>query len=224
MNTTQFVFRCKSAAVKAAGIALLATLAACAAPTVKPLPFHKVQVVQSTWYGGSFHGKKTASGEIFDSTSFTAAHSSMPLGSWIKVENPLNQKSLVLKINDRKPRRNSAKLDISLIAADYLDFVEKGKQRLIVYSLPIQNEYYEFKQTKAAAPIYRIERMIMPEEQSEEQTGEEPSEHAPIPDEKENSLLKEDKFFSNRFVGLSEVKQPQFAKLNLKKFLKRLSM
>jgi len=218
----KYVFRCKSAAAKAAGIILLASLAACAAPTVKPLPFHKVQVVQSTWYGGSFHGKKTASGEVFDSTAFTAAHSSMPLGSWIKVENPLNNKSLVLKINDRKPRGNSAKLDISLIAADYLDFVDKGKQRLIVYSLPIQNDYKEVK--TAAALRYGIERMIIPEEQSEEQSGEEPSENAPFPNDKENPFLKEDKIFSNRFVGLYDVKQPQFAKLNLKKFLKRLSM
>lgn len=55
----------------------------------------------ASWYGGNFHGKRTASGEIYNMYSLTAAHMSLPFGSKVKVTNKESGKSVVVKINDR---------------------------------------------------------------------------------------------------------------------------
>lgn len=55
----------------------------------------------ASWYGGNFHGKRTASGEIYNMYNLTAAHMSLPFGSKVRVTNRKNKKSVVVKINDR---------------------------------------------------------------------------------------------------------------------------
>jgi rare lipoprotein A len=56
-----------------------------------------------SWYGANFHGKETASGEIFNMNALTAAHKTMPFGTILKVTNPSNKRSVVVRINDRGP-------------------------------------------------------------------------------------------------------------------------
>jgi rare lipoprotein A len=80
----------------------------------------------ASWYGPRFHGKKTASGELYDQTKLTAAHKTLPLGSRAKVTNLENGNTVEVQINDRGPFIDGRIIDLSRAAAGALDFVEAG--------------------------------------------------------------------------------------------------
>ncbi|MCL6436599.1 MAG: septal ring lytic transglycosylase RlpA family protein [Leptolyngbyaceae cyanobacterium HOT.MB2.61] len=80
----------------------------------------------ASWYGPYFHGQLTATGEIFDQNAFTAAHPSLPFGTYLKVTNLLNGKSIIVRINDRGPYIDDRTLDLSREAARYLDSEMQG--------------------------------------------------------------------------------------------------
>ena len=80
----------------------------------------------ASWYGPKFHGKRTASGEIFNQEKFTAAHPSLPWGSRVKVVNLANGKSVEVRINDRGPYGKGRIIDVSRAAAKALDMVGQG--------------------------------------------------------------------------------------------------
>ena len=107
--------------------------------TIKPIPTRKFQVGKASWYGCLFQHKKTASGEPYDMHDFTAAHRSLPLGSWVKVTNLKNGKSVMVRINDRGPVPSSRILDLSYGAAMILGIGDQGvaKVRLDVIETPI---------------------------------------------------------------------------------------
>ena len=71
----------------------------------------------ASWYGGQFHGRKTASGERFDMEALTAAHPKLPFGSWVRVKNLLNGRSVDVRINDRGPHIKRRVIDLSRAAA-----------------------------------------------------------------------------------------------------------
>jgi rare lipoprotein A len=81
---------------------------------------------QASWYGPGFHGKKTASGDIYDQMKLTAAHKTLPLGSRARVTNVKNGNSVEVEINDRGPFVEGRILDLSQAAAKALGFVESG--------------------------------------------------------------------------------------------------
>jgi rare lipoprotein A len=89
-------------------------------------PSKKVIRGQASWYGPGFHGKKTASGEIFDQGRLTAAHKTLPLGTKAKVTNLENGNSVEVEINDRGPYVGNRVIDLSRAAANALGFVESG--------------------------------------------------------------------------------------------------
>jgi rare lipoprotein A len=80
----------------------------------------------ASWYGPEFHGKKTASGEIFDMTDFTAAHKTLPLGTTCIVTNKRNNKSVTVRINDRGPFAKERVIDLSYAAAKVIGMIETG--------------------------------------------------------------------------------------------------
>jgi rare lipoprotein A len=86
----------------------------------------KVLRGRASWYGPRFHGKKTASGEIFDQDKLTAAHKTLPLGTVAKVTNLENGNSVKVEITDRGPYVGQRIIDLSYAAADRLGFVESG--------------------------------------------------------------------------------------------------
>jgi peptidoglycan lytic transglycosylase len=92
----------------------------------------------ASWYGEECQGNPTASGEVFDMNGLTAAHRSLPLGTKIKVTNLRNNRSLVVKVNDRGPFIQSRFLDLSMAAAKKLGFFGAGvaKVRAEVVSYP----------------------------------------------------------------------------------------
>jgi len=81
-------------------------------------------------YSNWFQGKPTASREIFDQEALTAAHKSLPFGTQVKLTNLSNQKTVILKINDRMASSNHNLIDVSAKAARELDFVTAGWARV----------------------------------------------------------------------------------------------
>ena len=86
----------------------------------------KVMKGVSSFYAEDFHGKLTANGEVYDMYGLTAAHKTLPLNTIVRVTNLVNNKSLILRINDRGPYIKARILDCSYGAAKKLDFIVQG--------------------------------------------------------------------------------------------------
>jgi rare lipoprotein A len=85
-----------------------------------------VETGLASWYGPRFHGKLTASGEVYSQENFTAAHRTLPWGSRVKVTNLANGKSVEVRINDRGPFGKGRIIDVSRAAAKVLGIVGSG--------------------------------------------------------------------------------------------------
>src|ERR1700691_722105 len=88
------------------------------------------QVGTASWYGEFFDGKPTASGEDYDMYDMTAAHPTLPLGSYVKVTNLHNGRAVVVKVNDRGPIVQGRIIDLSYGAAQVLEFRDHGLQKV----------------------------------------------------------------------------------------------
>ncbi|MES2354678.1 MAG: septal ring lytic transglycosylase RlpA family protein [Pseudomonadota bacterium] len=80
----------------------------------------------ASWYGRKFKGKKTASGEIYDMYAMTAAHRTLPIPSYVRVTNPKNKRSVVVRVNDRGPFHPNRIIDLSYTAALKLGLINGG--------------------------------------------------------------------------------------------------
>jgi rare lipoprotein A len=89
----------------------------------------------ASWYGRRFHGKKTASGEVYDMYAMTAAHPTLPIPSYARVTALDNGKSVVVRINDRGPFHSKRVIDLSYTAAYKLGYVSRGSTRVRVESI-----------------------------------------------------------------------------------------
>ena len=99
--------------------------------TVAPSPkYRSSQIGYTSYYAHKFHGRPTASGEIYDMNGLSAAHRELPLGTIIRVTHLGNGKSVVVKVNDRGPFVGDRILDLSLGAAKKLDMVNEGVARV----------------------------------------------------------------------------------------------
>ena len=94
--------------------------------TVVVVPKKKILNVIASYYAEKFVGKRTANGEIYSHNKLTAACNKLPLGTWIRVTNLRNQKSVVVKINDRLHPKNTRIVDMSRVAAEKLGFIKRG--------------------------------------------------------------------------------------------------
>ncbi len=94
-----------------------------------PLPDNELEGIAS-WYGPGFHGRRTASGEIYNMYAYTAAHRTLPLGTYVRVINLENGKSVVVRINDRGPFKKGRIIDLSYAAAKKIGMLEKGTARV----------------------------------------------------------------------------------------------
>ncbi len=93
---------------------------------------HESQVGMASYYGSAFHGRKTANGEVFDMSSVSAAHPTMPLPSYARVTNMSNGRSIIVRVNDRGPYHGGRVLDVSQRVAEALDFRRMGTARVKV--------------------------------------------------------------------------------------------
>jgi rare lipoprotein A len=80
----------------------------------------------ATWYGRRYHGKPTSSGEAYDMYAMTAAHTVLPIPSYVRVTNIANKKSVVVRVNDRGPTQADRVGDVSYAAARKLGMVKSG--------------------------------------------------------------------------------------------------
>ncbi len=96
----------------------------------------------SSYYGEDFHGKLTANGEVYDMYGLTAAHKTLPLNTIVRVTNIENEKSLILRINDRGPYVKGRMLDCSYGAALKLGFIGNGTTKVKVEVIELGDDKY----------------------------------------------------------------------------------
>jgi rare lipoprotein A len=94
----------------------------------------------ASWYGDDFQGLATANGEVFDKGLMTAAHTTLPLPSLVRVTNLANGKSLVMRVNDRGPFVNDRLIDLSQAAARELGYEQQGLAKVRVQFLQIADD------------------------------------------------------------------------------------
>lgn len=92
----------------------------------------------ASWYGGKFHGRRTANGERYDMNGLTAAHKTLPMPSYVRVTNLENGRSLVLRINDRGPFVNERIIDVSRRASQLLGFRIQGTAKVRVTAVDVE--------------------------------------------------------------------------------------
>ena len=110
--------------------ALLSLLAGCASHDIDPRGYD--QTGTASYYGARHHGKRTASGEPFDQHGLTAAHRQLPFGTRVLVTNLSNNKSVVVRINDRGPHTRGRLIDLSRQAAAQLGMLRSGTAKVRV--------------------------------------------------------------------------------------------
>ena len=108
-----------------------------------------VEEIVTSWYGGAFHGRATASGDRFNMLGFTAAHRTLPLGSWLRVTDLDARRQVIVQVTDRGPYRTDRQgrvikplqphptrtLDLSYLAAHQLGIKETGVSRIRIERL-----------------------------------------------------------------------------------------
>lgn len=95
----------------------------------------------ASWYGADFHGKPTSCGEPYDMHALTAAHKTLPLGTYVKVTNLANHRSVILRINDRGPFVSGRIIDLSCRGAQEIGSYGKGLARVRVEAVQYASEF-----------------------------------------------------------------------------------
>ncbi|ACL04567.1 septal ring lytic transglycosylase RlpA family protein [Desulfatibacillum aliphaticivorans] len=93
------------------------------------------QTGKASWYGKDFHGKKTANGEVYNMHAMTAAHKTLPLGTWVRVYNLTNGKTCDVRVNDRGPFVRGRIIDLSYSAAKEIGLVGPGVAKVRIKAL-----------------------------------------------------------------------------------------
>ena len=107
----------------------------------------------ASWYGMKFQGRPTANGEIFDVYGATAAHRSLPIPTYVRVTNLENDRTVILRVNDRGPFHPERLIDISYGAALQLGFAERGTATVLIESLEL-SEVDDRRELEAATYRY----------------------------------------------------------------------
>jgi rare lipoprotein A len=94
-------------------------------------PQYRAEGVAS-WYGRDFHGRLTANGEVYDMHSISAAHTTLPMPSYVRVTNLDNGRSIIVRVNNRGPYHRNRVIDLSIGTAKALDFYSRGIARVRV--------------------------------------------------------------------------------------------
>lgn len=133
--------------------------------TVTPMttlaPFSQTGI--ASWYGKKFHGLKTASGEPYNMFKLSGAHQKLPIPSYVRVTNLDNQKTVVVRINDRGPFAHNRIIDLSYAAAKQLDLLKHGSGRVALRLIdPTQPEAQASDATRASTPEPTNARPALP--------------------------------------------------------------
>ena len=98
---------------------------------------------RASWYGNKFHGNKTSNGEIYDMYAMSAAHKTLPIPTYVRVTNLDNNRSVIVRVNDRGPFAKGRIIDLSYVAAKKLDMIKSGTAPVEIEALdgsrPVQS-------------------------------------------------------------------------------------
>jgi rare lipoprotein A (peptidoglycan hydrolase) len=122
-------------------------------PVIEPEP-EPILVAEgaASWYGPGFNGRKTASGERFDSNALTAAHRELPFSSMVRVTRLDTGDSVMVRINDRGPFADDRIIDLSRAAAERLGFVADGLTEVRVEAFPVDEALHEAAPSRLLSP------------------------------------------------------------------------
>ena len=120
---------------------------------------YKEQGVAS-WYGKKFHGRKTSNQETYDMYAMTAAHKSLPLPTYVRVRNLRNNKSVVVRVNDRGPFVDNRLIDLSYSAALKLDMVQAGTGLVEVTAISFEQAP---KKPAETIRVQTVEKEVQPD-------------------------------------------------------------
>ena len=116
------------------------------------------QVGIASWYGKKFHGNPTSNGEIYDMYAMTGAHKTLPIPSYVRVTNLENNRSIVIRINDRGPFHRDRIIDLSYVGALKLGFADQGTARVKVQAL--------MPETKLNGQLVELDTQIQPQSEA----------------------------------------------------------
>jgi rare lipoprotein A len=123
---------------------------------------YKMQGIAS-WYGKRYHGKQTSSGEIYDMYGMSGAHTTLPLPSYAKVTNPVNGRSVIVRINDRGPFKHDRLIDLSYAAAYKLRLIGQGSGLVEVEAIDTSPEALQkAPSTYAPQPVITQSNPVAP--------------------------------------------------------------
>ena len=110
----------------------------------------------ASFYGGRLHGSMTASGERFNQNDFTAAHKQLPFGTKVKVTNPENGKSVIVRINDRGPYIKGRVIDLSTASFKAIEDPNRGIIKNVVLEVISIGDNYRFFPKAQVRPKVKI--------------------------------------------------------------------
>ena len=119
--------------------------------------FAQTERGQASYYADKFNGRKTASGEVFDNSKFTAAHNSLPFNTMVKVTNIDNGKSVIVKINDRGPFAKNRIIDLTKAAAVELNMLVSGTAEVEVEIIKDDKSKDIAKQAPNAKDLFEVD-------------------------------------------------------------------
>lgn len=109
----------------------------------------------ASYYGSKFHGRRTASGEIFDKGAMTAAHKSLPFGTILKVTRVDNGDFVYVRVNDRGPFVRGRIIDLSRAAADHISMIRSGKKRVEIEVIEGVEDVTALLERQTKEPVVR---------------------------------------------------------------------
>lgn len=116
------------------------------------------QIGVASYYGNKFHGHLTSNGEIYNMYDMSAAHKTLPLPSYVKVTNLANNKSVIVRVNDRGPFHDNRIIDLSYSAAYKLDMLKNGTAKVKIESI----QYLAAQQKKVSTENAKISAFTPP--------------------------------------------------------------
>lgn len=157
MKTSADIFyRLKNSGLRLKIIILLLILVSCAPkkpPTVEYIP-EGAQKGVASWYGAEFHGRPTASGEIFNMYDYTCAHREYPFGTKLRVLNLQNGKEVTCIVNDRGPFVPGRDIDLSYASAKKIDLIGQGTATVLMEPIGRDYSYVRYvKYTPLTGPV-----------------------------------------------------------------------
>jgi rare lipoprotein A len=122
-------------------------------PPPSPAPIRNAETGLASWYGHPYHGRPAANGEIYDMEGFTAAHRTLPFGTWVRVVNLTNDKTVDVRITDRGPFVENRIIDLSHAAAGAIGLIGPGvgRVRLDILSVPSRTSAQNWYAVQAGA-------------------------------------------------------------------------